>query len=150
MTQYITNQRIVDANRKALADGTLSALREYPHCAYSYGGGFRCAIGVTLDETSLRSVIDEGHNESPVGALMTSEIVQQSPIVKFEDPRVAVLTQILHDKWASLFGKSTISSMSGDDVIADFRRKKNIPEDTPINRELFEKWLDYVESERIV
>lgn len=149
--QHITNRDIVDANRRALTDGTLGAVQGFEYCSYDYGYGVRCAIGVVLNHESMAKVESWDLNSMSVNALVGKSRTNDVPFVEFEDIKVAKLTQNLHDAWAEERGLKPLSDWNVTldiPIMIDFMLKKNISKDALINRELFEKWLDYVETER--
>lgn len=103
--RMITTKELIEANRKALADGTLIAKNmadggkcafiDGDPCIYRYAGKFVCAIGAVLNDDEIADIVEHGYNEDHnVLDLVSVGVVQ------FEDIGFALALQCEHDNWA--------------------------------------------------
>lgn len=121
MVQILTAAEIKAANRKALEDGTLGALKNNTG-RYVYEDGCRCAIGVTLNNDTLEKVAEI---ERLRGSYLRIYALKREGIIEIKDEAEsswAAILQTLHDEWASSNGR-------GRGIVAE-------------RREHFMAWLD--------
>lgn len=102
MTQHLTAAAVRAANEAALLDGTLLALKQTSgraFCQYRLGG-FRCAIGVALDEKTLAEIELMGANEWPLDELLKEELGLLT-VSNEADREYLIALQKAHDFWVT-------------------------------------------------
>jgi hypothetical protein len=143
-TQHITNKQIIEANRRALANGTLGAVNGYKDCQYIYSDGSRCAIGQCLTQESLDTILTHRSNGQRI------EVIQRLNFITFEDNDVARFTQMVHDQWTMKRRTNTVQ----DNILIfiDDRTPPWIADwfsehaDRTVDGSLFTDWLDFLET----
>lgn len=90
----ISIRKLIDGNRKALAEGTLGALNRQSQCFYEYPNGCRCGIGTAFSNYAIGRLKKKRVNDRGVNRLVSAGLVE------FEDFSVAEAIQELHDHWA--------------------------------------------------
>lgn len=103
MTQHLTAAAVRAANEAALLDGTLLALIKQSSgadsCQYRLGG-FRCAIGVALDEKTLAEIELMGANEWALDDLLKEELGLLT-VSNEADREYLIALQKAHDFWVT-------------------------------------------------
>lgn len=96
----ISNQDLIDANRKALAEHRLMAQQfvpsSYDSCVYTDQNGCGCAIGVALTDPELKAITSQLCN---VGVSVRRLQGLFSHLFTFEDINFATNLQYAHDRW---------------------------------------------------
>lgn len=94
--QYLSLREIIDANRRALLDGTLAAASGAKVCQYTYDGEkYRCAVGLVLTPETVEEIAGRGIQGDSIRELRNRSIVATDPT---EFPYINAL-QKLHDAW---------------------------------------------------
>lgn len=101
--QHLTIVDVIQANRKALEEGTLGALKRRTQGQYLYHDQCRCAIGTALSKEALSRTTEL---EKQTNEYLTVEQLAGYNIIQVSADEMSWMTelQIRHDRWACATG----------------------------------------------